>query len=126
MDNPICYQLWLFSIAIGKYVKCYSPTSFPSLKASIGAIFLQDNARPHVAKTVPDFCSTQHKQLLPRPAYSLVMSPIQQVWHLVGWRLACDSRPAASKNYFCCAYKQYVILFYKQTLKICLTPCHVV
>ncbi|GFT49991.1 hypothetical protein TNCV_1635351 [Trichonephila clavipes] len=30
-----------------------------------GAIFQQDNARPHVAKTVRDLCSAQHMQLLP-------------------------------------------------------------
>ncbi|GFW90253.1 transposable element Tcb1 transposase [Trichonephila clavipes] len=26
------------------------------------------------------------------------MSPIDHVWDLVGWRLACDPRPAASKD----------------------------
>ncbi|GFW08360.1 transposable element Tc1 transposase [Trichonephila clavipes] len=40
---------------------------------------MQDNARPHVAKTVRDFCSTQDMQLLPWPAYSLYMSPIEHV-----------------------------------------------
>ncbi|GFU94860.1 transposable element Tcb2 transposase [Trichonephila clavipes] len=41
-----------------------------------GAIFQQDNARLHVAKTVRDFCSAQ---LLPWPAYSPDMSPIEHV-----------------------------------------------
>ncbi|GFV19457.1 tyrosine-protein kinase Shark [Trichonephila clavipes] len=63
-----------------------------------GAIFQQDNARPHVAKTVRDFCSTRHFQLLPWFAYSLDMSPIEDVWDLVGWRLAHNPRPAASKD----------------------------
>ncbi|GFV83968.1 hypothetical protein TNCV_1479701 [Trichonephila clavipes] len=53
---------------------------------------------PHVAKTVRDFCSAQHMQLLPWPAYSLDMSPITHVWYLVGQRLARDPRPAASKD----------------------------
>ena len=32
-------------------------------------IFQQDNLRPRVAKTVRDFCSVQHMQLLPSPAF---------------------------------------------------------
>ncbi|GFU71740.1 transposable element Tc1 transposase [Trichonephila clavipes] len=63
-----------------------------------GAIFQQDNARPHVAKTVRDFCSAQHMQLLPWPVYSPDMSPIEHVWDFVGRRLARDPRPAASKD----------------------------
>ncbi|GFV58739.1 hypothetical protein TNCV_3730771 [Trichonephila clavipes] len=65
-------------------------------------------------------------QLLPWPAYSLDMSPIEHVWDLVGRRFARDPRPATSKDELCCACKQYGILFHKQTFKICLTPCHVV
>ncbi|GFS85005.1 transposable element Tcb1 transposase [Trichonephila clavipes] len=37
-------------------------------------------------------------QLLPWPDYSTDMSPIEQVWDLVGRRLARYLRPAASKN----------------------------
>ncbi|GFV41748.1 transposable element Tcb2 transposase [Trichonephila clavipes] len=63
-----------------------------------GAIFEQDNARPGVAKTVRDFCSAQHMQLLPWSAYSPDMSPIEHVGDLVGRHLARDPYPAASKN----------------------------
>ncbi|GFU78220.1 transposable element Tcb2 transposase [Trichonephila clavipes] len=55
----------------------------------------QYNARPHVAKTVRDFCSAQHIQLLPWPSYSSDMSSIEHVWDLVGRRLTRDPRPAA-------------------------------
>ncbi|GFV66972.1 transposable element Tc1 transposase [Trichonephila clavipes] len=68
------------------------------LQDILGAIFQQENARPHVAKTVRDFCSTQHMQLLPWPAYSPDMSPIEHVWDLVDRRFARDPRPAASKD----------------------------
>ncbi|GFV69638.1 transposable element Tcb1 transposase [Trichonephila clavipes] len=37
-------------------------------------------------------------QLLPWPAYSPDMSPIEHEWDLVGWRLAHDPRLAASKD----------------------------
>ncbi|GFY19581.1 transposable element Tc1 transposase [Trichonephila clavipes] len=63
-----------------------------------GAIFQQDNARPHAAKTVREFCSAQRMQRLPSFAYSLDMSPIEHVWDLVGRRFARDPRPAASKD----------------------------
>ncbi|PRD32550.1 UNVERIFIED_CONTAM: hypothetical protein NCL1_20076 [Trichonephila clavipes] len=63
-----------------------------------GAIFEQDNARPHVAKIVRDFCSAQHMQLLPWPAFLTGMSSIEHVWDLVGRRLVRDLRPAASKD----------------------------
>ncbi|GFW60380.1 transposable element Tcb2 transposase [Trichonephila clavipes] len=66
-----------------------------ALQSIHGAIFQQDNARPHVAKIVPDFCPAQHIQLIPWPAYSPDMSPIEHVWDLVGQRLARDPRPAA-------------------------------
>ncbi|GFX96179.1 hypothetical protein TNCV_2290671 [Trichonephila clavipes] len=60
--------------------------------------FSADNARSHVAKTVRDFCSAQHMQLLPSPSYSLDMSPIERVWDLVGRRLARNPRPADSED----------------------------
>ncbi|GFT83926.1 hypothetical protein TNCV_2020081 [Trichonephila clavipes] len=89
--------------AIGARVQRNSSTVMrlevvPFLQGNPGAIFQQDNARPHVAKTVRDFCSTQHMQLLPWPAYSPDMSPIKHVWDLVGQRLARDPRPATSKD----------------------------
>ncbi|GFV13593.1 hypothetical protein TNCV_67961 [Trichonephila clavipes] len=86
----------------------YSPASVSAQRrtndtifvASIipGAIFQQDNACPHDAKAVRNFCSAQHMQLFPWPAYSPDMSPIEHVWDLVGRRLARDPRPAASKD----------------------------
>ena len=61
------------------------------------AIFQQDNARPHVAMTVRDFCSAQHKQLLLWASYLSDMSPIEHMWDLGGRRLARDPCPEASK-----------------------------
>ncbi|GFT65132.1 transposable element Tcb2 transposase [Trichonephila clavipes] len=57
-----------------------------------------DNARPPVAKIVRDFCSVQHMQLLPWPACSPDMSPIQHVRDLVGRHLTRDPRPVALKG----------------------------
>ena len=51
-----------------------------------------------IVKTVRDFCSSQHMQLLPWPSRLPDMSPISHVWNLVGRGLSRDPRPAASKN----------------------------
>ncbi|GFW21025.1 transposable element Tc1 transposase [Trichonephila clavipes] len=55
------------------------PEVVPFLHGIPGAIFQQDNARPHVAKTVRDFCLAQHVQLLSWSAYSTDMSPIEHM-----------------------------------------------
>ncbi|GFY00585.1 transposable element Tcb1 transposase [Trichonephila clavipes] len=84
-----------------RYVReILQPEVVPFLQGIPGAIFQQDNAHLHVAKTVRDFCSAQDMQLLPWPAYSPDMSPIEYVRDLVGRHLARDPRPAASKDEF--------------------------
>ncbi|GFS88489.1 transposable element Tc1 transposase [Trichonephila clavipes] len=55
------------------------PKAVPFLYAIPIAIFQQDNACPHLAKTVQDFYSAQHMQLLLWSAYSLDMSPVEHV-----------------------------------------------
>ncbi|GFW71898.1 transposable element Tcb2 transposase [Trichonephila clavipes] len=70
--------------------------SFPARIAR--AVFQQDNARPHVAKTVKSYLDSQQVQLLPWPAYSPDMSPIEHEWDIVGRRIARDLRPVASTD----------------------------
>ncbi|GFU64396.1 transposable element Tcb1 transposase [Trichonephila clavipes] len=72
--------------------------AIPFLQGLPGAVFQQDNARPHVAKTVKSYLDSQQVQLLPWPAYSPDMSPIEHVWDIVGRRLARDLRPVASTD----------------------------
>ncbi|GFT00625.1 transposable element Tcb2 transposase [Trichonephila clavipes] len=74
------------------------PEIAPFLHGNPGIIFHKDNAHPHIAKTVQVFCSAQHMLLLPWPAYSPDISPIEHVWDLVGRRLAHVPCPAASKD----------------------------
>ncbi|GFU89415.1 transposable element Tcb1 transposase [Trichonephila clavipes] len=93
---------WALSVEPGKLIG--TKWSFQLNRASIcGTMMIafmlnaipQDNARPHVVKTVRDFGSAQHMQLLPWSGYSPDMSPIENMCDLVGQRLA---RPAASKD----------------------------
>ncbi|GFV73744.1 transposable element Tc1 transposase [Trichonephila clavipes] len=96
-----------------RYVReVLQPEVVPFLQDNPGAIFQQDNARPQVAETVRDFCSAQHMQLLPWPAYSPDMLPIKHVRDLVGWIVIRVLQ--LQKTNFCCSYKQYGILFHKQ------------
>lgn len=74
------------------------PEVLPLLQSIPGAIFQQDNARVHVSHTVQAFFSTQQVSLLPWPAYSPDMSPIEHVWDFIGRRLACTASRAHSKT----------------------------
>ncbi|GFU30474.1 transposable element Tc1 transposase [Trichonephila clavipes] len=53
----------------------------PFLNALPGAIFQQDNARPHTARVAQDFLC--HFQTLPWPARSSDLSPVEHVWDQV-------------------------------------------
>ncbi|GFW82302.1 DDE_3 domain-containing protein [Trichonephila clavipes] len=55
-----------------------------------GAIFQQDNARPHTARVAQDFL--RHFQTLPWPASSPDLSPVEHVWdQLKRQMLSCHS-----------------------------------
>ncbi|GFW18723.1 transposable element Tcb1 transposase [Trichonephila clavipes] len=64
-------------------------------------------------------------QLLSWPAFSPNMSPIEQVWDLVGWRLARDPHPAASKDELLLRIQAIWNSLPQADIqnKICLTPC---
>ena len=64
------------------------------LQATPHAIFQQDSARPHVARTVKAFFQRRWVSLLPWPARSPDMSPIEHVWDMVGRRLIRQGPPA--------------------------------
>ncbi|GFV50809.1 transposable element Tc1 transposase [Trichonephila clavipes] len=86
-------------------IECHSgrtpgvmPYDIPFLQGLPGAVFQQDNARPHVAKTVKSYLDSQQVQLLPWPAYSPDISKIEHEWDIVGRRIARDLRPVASTD----------------------------
>ena len=97
-----------------KYVcEVLQPEVVPFLQGIHGAIFQQDNARPHVAKSVRDFCPALRMQFLPRPANSPDMSSIEHVWDLVVGVSLVICVLQFQKTNFGSAYKQYGILFHK-------------
>ncbi|GFS94213.1 uncharacterized protein TNCV_3786701 [Trichonephila clavipes] len=126
MEDPICYELRVISIATGKSMKCYSPKSLPSLKASLELSFSRIMRTPMLQRLFetsvqPNTCNLFFGLLI-RLICRLLSTC--EIW-LVGVSLVIRVLQLQKTN-FCCAYKQYEILFHKQTFKICLTPCHVV
>lgn len=62
------------------------------------AIFQQDNARPHVARIVQGFFVNHQIELLPWPARSLDLSPIENMWSMVAQQLTQSSSPAVTPD----------------------------
>ena len=56
--------------------------------------FQQDNARPHVARVCMDFLATNHVNVLPWPAYSPDLLPIEHIWDILDRKVqAHDPHP---------------------------------
>ncbi|GFT79939.1 transposable element Tcb2 transposase [Trichonephila clavipes] len=62
------------------------PVFLPYLQVLATAIFQQDNARPHVARIVQRFFVNHQIELLPWPARSPDLSPIENMWSMVAQR----------------------------------------
>ena len=74
------------------------PVVLPYLQGSATAIFQQDNARPHVARIVQRFFVNHQIELLPWPALSPDLSPIENMWSMVAQRLTQMTSPAATPD----------------------------
>ncbi|GFX98890.1 transposable element Tcb1 transposase [Trichonephila clavipes] len=62
------------------------------------AIFQQDNAQPHVARIVQRFFVNHQIELLPSPARSPVLSPIENMRPMVAQQLTQITPPAATPD----------------------------
>ena len=70
----------------------------PYLQGLPTAIFQQDNARPHVTRIVQRFFVNRQIELLPWPALSPDLSPIENMWFMVAQRLTQITSPAATPD----------------------------
>jgi hypothetical protein len=63
------------------------PYVIPFIQAQANVTFQQDNARPHVARVVRDYLTQLNVDVLPWPAVSPDLSPIEHVWDEMERRL---------------------------------------
>ncbi|GFS89200.1 transposable element Tcb1 transposase [Trichonephila clavipes] len=74
------------------------PVVLPYLQGLATAIFQQDNARPHVTRIVRRVFVTHQIELLPWPARSPDLSPIENMWSLVAQRFTQITPPVATPD----------------------------
>ncbi|GFY25532.1 transposable element Tcb1 transposase [Trichonephila clavipes] len=70
----------------------------PYLQGLAPAIFQQDNARPHVARIFQRFFVNHQIELLPWPARSPNLPPIENMWSMIAQRLSQITPPAATPD----------------------------
>ncbi|GFX01893.1 transposable element Tcb1 transposase [Trichonephila clavipes] len=75
------------------------PVVLPYLQGMTTAIFQQDNALPHVVCIVKRFFVSHQIELLPWPARSLDISPIENIWLIVVPRLTQITPPSATTDH---------------------------
>ncbi|GFY20007.1 transposable element Tcb1 transposase [Trichonephila clavipes] len=74
------------------------PVVLPYLQGLATAIFQKDNARPHVARIVQRFFVNHQIELLPGPARSPDLLPIENMWSMVAERLIQITPPAVTPD----------------------------
>ncbi|KFM75221.1 Transposable element Tcb1 transposase, partial [Stegodyphus mimosarum] len=74
------------------------PVVLAYLQGLLTAIFQQDNARPHVARIIQGFFLNRQIELLPWPARSPDLSPVENMWSMVAERLTQVASQAATPD----------------------------
>ncbi|GFW19531.1 transposable element Tcb1 transposase [Trichonephila clavipes] len=99
------------------------PVVLSYLQGLATAIFQQDNARPHVARIVQRFFVNYQIELLPWPARSPDLLPIENMWSMVAQRLTQITPQLPHHIPFDNAWKLLCLLYPKNTSKVSLNQC---
>ncbi|GFT92477.1 transposable element Tc1 transposase [Trichonephila clavipes] len=81
---------------LNSYVMHTGPA--PGIMGLTTAIFQQNNAPPHVTRIVQRFFVNHKIELLPWPARSPDLSPIEDMWSMIAQRLTQITPPAATPD----------------------------
>ena len=66
------------------------PEAVPFLQRHGPAILMHDNARPHVAMICRQFLNRNNVNVLPWPALSTDMNPIEHIWDYLGRKVMVE------------------------------------
>ncbi|GFV21088.1 transposable element Tcb1 transposase [Trichonephila clavipes] len=106
-ESRICLQhhdgrirVWRYrgEIMLNSYVMHRHTGPAPGIMGLAKTILQQGNARPHVARIVQRFFVNHQIELLPWPACSLDLSPIENMWFIFAQRLTQITLPAATPD----------------------------
>ena len=115
-DNANCYYLRVISTVTGTSLKCYSSKSFPSFKVSLELSFSRIMCVHMFAKTVQDFCSASHMQLLP---WSALFTRYAAYWAHMGFSWSVSRSWSVS-----CSFKRRTLTALKCNVEFSSTSRH--
>lgn len=83
-------------------------------------LLMQDNARPHIARTVLNFFTENNIEVLPHPPNSPDLNPIEHVWDIMGRRLQNLERPPTNLQQLEIALQQIWHEIPQATIRACI------